>query len=53
MNTNHSFHYVAYAQVPDWLACGWRVVIPNAAMHHHFYGVLMEWLCDCKMARPR
>lgn len=51
--TERIFHHVRYEQIPDWLACGWIVPIPNAGAHHHHYGVLMEWLCDCKIARPR
>ncbi len=47
------FHYVTYARVPDWLACGWMVSIPNAPMYHHVYGLTLEWLCDCKMPRPQ
>lgn len=48
-----SFHYVTYARVEDWLRCGWMVVIPNASMHHHHYGVMVEWRCNCKMPRPK
>lgn len=47
------FHYTTWDRLCDWLACGWHVVPPNDVMHHHHYGVVVEWLCDCKMARPR
>lgn len=47
------FHQVTYDRVHDWLRCGWIVVIPNAPMHHHHYGVLVEWLCQCNMVRPK
>ena len=53
MTRERVLHYVIYPLIPDWLACGWQVVIPNGSMHHHHYGVVMEWLCDCKMARPK
>lgn len=51
--TNRTFHYVAYARVEDFLRCGWVVMIPNGPTYHNYYGVPMEWLCDCKMARPQ
>lgn len=47
------FHYVRFGKVEDWLRCGWLVAIPNAAMHHHHYGLTLEWLCDCPIVRPR
>jgi hypothetical protein len=46
-------HYVPYDRALDWLRCGWIVAKPNCLpMYHDLYGVTMEWLCDCKMARP-
>jgi hypothetical protein len=47
------FHYVTYDRVADWLSCGWLIVPANAPMHHHHYGLVLEWLCDCRIARPR
>jgi hypothetical protein len=47
------FHYVPYARALDWLACGWMVLIPNGPSYHLHYGIEMEWLCDCKMPRPK
>lgn len=44
--------YIGYAHVRDALACGWIVVMPNGPMHHHWYGITMEWLCDCTMPLP-
>lgn len=46
------FHYVRYDRVRDWLDCGWMAAIPNGGAHHNHYGIVMEWLCACKMARP-
>ena len=48
-----TFHYVSYDRVMDWLRCGWVVMIPNAPTHHNYYGIPMEWLCECKMPRPQ
>jgi hypothetical protein len=50
---DRTFHYVTHDRALDWLRCGWLVVYPNNAMHHHHYGIVVEWLCDCKMVRPR
>ena len=45
--------YVLYEHILDYLACGWMVAIPNAAMPtHHSYGIVMEWRCTCKIVRP-
>lgn len=46
-------HHVPYDRVFDWLACGWVISIPNGPSHHQHYGVVVEWLCDCKMVRPK
>jgi hypothetical protein len=46
------FKFVTYDRALDWLRVGWIVAIPNAPMHHHHYGVTLEWLCDCKRVRP-
>jgi hypothetical protein len=53
MKRDRIFMYVTYDRLRDWLLCGWMVAIPNAPAHHHHYGQIVEWLCDCKMARPR
>lgn len=53
MTRDRFFHHVSIYAVTDWLDCGWMVVLPNRGMHHHANGLLMEWLCDCKLARPR
>jgi hypothetical protein len=44
--------YVLYDRIPDYLACGWMVAIPNGNAHFSTYGVVMEWLCACPMPRP-
>lgn len=53
MSRDRVLHYVTYDRLRDWLASGWQVVPPNGPMHHHVYGVVVEWLCDCKMVRPQ
>lgn len=53
MNRDRTLHYVTYDRLPAWLDCGWLIWMPNGPMHHHFYGVVVEWLCDCRMPRPQ
>lgn len=54
MPRDRIFHRVGYWQIHDWLAAGWVVLEPGfRAPHLDNYGVTMEWLCDCPMARPR
>lgn len=45
--------YVLYEHIRDYLACGWMVAIPNGAGRLNWYGIVMEWRCDCKIVRPR
>jgi len=48
-----TLHHVRNERVPDWLRVGWIVVKSNCQTHHDYYSVTMEWLCDCKMVKPR
>lgn len=38
-----------YSMVDDHLKCGWVVLIPNAVMHHHSYGIELAFICDCRI----
>jgi hypothetical protein len=51
---DRTFHYVPHHAALDWLRTGW-IVVRKAGIfpHHDQYCVTMEWLCDCKLARPR
>lgn len=43
-------HYVAL----DHLRCGWIIIEMRGSIpSHDQYVVMMEWLCDCHMPRPR
>ncbi len=53
MSRDRIFHHVNYDRALDWLRCGWMVLMPNGPMHHHHYGLVLEWICDCKMVKPR
>ena len=45
--------FVRYSQIEDFLRLGWMVMIPNAPMHHHHYGIEMKFICDCKLPVAR
>lgn len=45
--TIYALKFVNYETVEDHLRTGWMVSIPNAAMHHHHYGIELAWLCPC------
>jgi hypothetical protein len=47
-------HYVPRWQALDWIRLGWIIVRRNGHFpNHDQYSITMEWLCDCKMVRPR
>lgn len=39
--------FVVYRNIDDHLRQGWMVAIPNAPMHHHYYGIELKWICPC------
>lgn len=54
MTRDRIFHYVPHHAALDWLRCGWMVVNRRGFVpSHDQYVMMMEWLCDCKMARPK
>ena len=52
-NSETFFRYVIHERVLDYLRCGWHISCVNIAPHHAQYGVLMTWLCSCKLVEPR
>jgi hypothetical protein len=44
--------YVPYYAVEDWMRCGWIVIHSNCPASN-LYCVSMEWLCDCKVPKPK
>jgi hypothetical protein len=48
-----TFHYVRHNDVPDWLRCGWIARAALDGIHHGEWSVLCEWLCNCKMVKPK
>jgi hypothetical protein len=53
MTRDRIFKYATYDRIADYLALGWVIVMPNKMTHHEEYGLVLEWLCDCKMVRPQ
>ena len=53
MVRERTFHWARIGEIDKWLACGWVVARSNIAMHHQEYSLLMEWLCDCPMRKPK
>ena len=39
--------FVRFASIEDHFRLGWMVSFPNDAMHHHYYGIELKWICDC------
>jgi hypothetical protein len=44
-----AFKFVTFTRIEDHFRLGWLISFPNAAMHHHRYGVEMCWICNCKI----
>jgi hypothetical protein len=47
------FYWALHHQIEDFLRAGWIIAKVNAPMHHHEYGFICQWLCDCKPVIPR
>jgi hypothetical protein len=39
--------YCRFDRIEDHFRQGWMALIPNASMHHHYYGIELAWLCEC------
>lgn len=51
--THFVYRYVTFEKLPDYLALGWVAHPALEGCHHGYYGVLAEWLCDCKLVEPK
>lgn len=47
------FHWAKHRQLEDFLRAGWLIAKVNSPMHHHEYGFLCVWICDCDAVIPR
>jgi hypothetical protein len=43
----YAVRFAKFADVEKFLSQGWIVMIPMAAMHHHYYGIELAWICAC------
>lgn len=43
----YAVRFARFADVEKFLSQGWMVMIPMAAMHHHYYGIELAWICEC------
>lgn len=48
-----ALRYARLDAVEGYLRQGWMPLIPNAAMHHHCYGIELAWLCECRIPGAR
>lgn len=39
--------FVRFDRIEDHFRQGWMASLPNAAMHHHHYGIELKWICEC------
>ena len=42
-----ALRFSRFDRIEDHLRQGWVALIPNAATHHHHYGIELGWLCEC------
>jgi hypothetical protein len=47
------FHYARHEKLLDWVSLGWIIAKPNCELHHDYYNVTVEWLCQCPIVRPK
>ena len=47
------FHWAKHHQIEDFLRAGWIIAKVNSPMHHHEYGFLCVWICNCDPVIPK
>lgn len=47
------FHLARIETVTDWLRLGWIARPALTGTTHGEWSVLMQWLCNCPMVKPR
>lgn len=45
--TPRALRFARFDAVNTLLEQGWMIAIPNAPMHHHYYGIELKWVCPC------
>jgi hypothetical protein len=41
--------FVRFADIEDHFRQGWLVSFANEPMHHHHYGIELQWICNCRV----
>lgn len=49
MTNIRAMRYVEYQDVPDYLLMGWIAYEPTSFGRLHLYGIVMQWICDCRL----
>jgi hypothetical protein len=39
--------FVRFKDIEDHFRLGWLVSFANEPMHHHHYGIELQWICNC------
>ena len=39
--------FVRFKDIETHFRLGWMVSFANEPMHHHHYGVELQWICNC------
>lgn len=47
------FHFVRKTEAEDWLRLGWLPLNCLEGTGHGDWSILMQWLCDCPMVKPK
>lgn len=41
--------FVKFRDIEDHFRLGWLVSFANEPMHHHHYGIELQWICNCRV----
>lgn len=41
--------FVRFTDIEDHFRLGWLVSFANEPMHHHHYGIELQWICGCRV----
>lgn len=41
--------FVRFSEIENHFRLGWMVSFANAPMHHHHYGIELQWICNCRV----
>ena len=44
-----AYKFVPFRSVEDHMRLGWMIAFPSKVSHHHYYSVVLQWICDCQI----